>query len=79
LGKFLIGLYLGRSHVGSVFGAAGSLALVMIWIYYSAQILLFGAEFTQVFDKKFNRRAAPADNARPARRWAFWARRARSE
>lgn len=79
LGKFLIGLYLGRSHVGSVFGAAGSLALIMIWIYYSAQILLFGAEFTQVFDKKFNRRAAPADNARPARKWGFWPRRAGSE
>ncbi|MFT3894961.1 MAG: YihY/virulence factor BrkB family protein [Anaerolineales bacterium] len=52
IGKYLIGLYLGTSNVGSTFGAAGSLALIMIWIYYSAQILFLGAEFTQVFDKK---------------------------
>jgi membrane protein len=49
LGKYLIGLYLGTSEVGSTFGAAGSLALIMIWIYYSSQILFLGAEFTQVF------------------------------
>jgi membrane protein len=57
LGKYLIGLYLGKSNVGSTFGAAGSLALIMVWIYYSAQILFLGAEFTQVLDKK--RRATP--------------------
>jgi membrane protein len=57
MGKFLIGLYLGKSHVGSTFGAAGSLALIMIWIYYSSQILFLGAEFTQVFDKRFNSRS----------------------
>jgi len=50
LGK-AFGLYLGRSHVGSSFGAAGSSALIMIWVYYSSQILFFGAEFTQVFSK----------------------------
>jgi membrane protein len=49
IGKFLIGLYLGRSSVASVFGAAGSLVLVMVWVYYSAQIFLFGAEFTWVY------------------------------
>ena len=43
LGKFLIGLYLGRSEVGNTFGGAGSLAILLIWIYYSAQILFFGA------------------------------------
>ena len=49
LGKFALGLYLARSAVGSSFGAAGSLVVLLIWIYYSAQIVLFGAEFTQVY------------------------------
>jgi membrane protein len=49
LGKFLIGLYLGKSDVGSAYGSAGSLVIVLVWVYYSAQILLFGAEFTQVY------------------------------
>lgn len=59
LGKFLIGLYLGNSTVGSSFGAAGSLVLLLLWIYYSAQILLFGAEFTQVYANKFGSRIVP--------------------
>lgn len=59
LGKFLIGLYLGNSTVGSSFGAAGSLVLLLLWIYYSAQILLFGAEFTQVYANKFGSRIMP--------------------
>jgi membrane protein len=49
VGKFLIGLYIGRSAVASTFGAAGSLVVMMIWVYYSAQIFLLGAEFTWVF------------------------------
>jgi membrane protein len=49
VGKFLIGLYIGRSAVASSFGAAGSLAVVMVWVYYSAQIFLLGAEFTWVY------------------------------
>lgn len=49
LGKFLIGLYLGKSDMTSSFGAAGSMVLVMVWVYYSAQIFLFGAEFTWVY------------------------------
>jgi membrane protein len=49
VGKFAIGLYLGRSTVASAFGAAGSLAVVMVWVYYSAQIFLLGAEFTRVY------------------------------
>jgi membrane protein len=49
IGKFLIGLYIGRSAVASSFGAAGSLAVVMVWVYYSAQIFLLGAEFTWVY------------------------------
>lgn len=47
LGKFALGFYLGRSNPGEAFGAAGSLALVLVWIYYSSMIVLFGAEFTQ--------------------------------
>jgi membrane protein len=59
LGKFLIGLYLGNSTVGSSFGAAGSLVLLLLWIYYSAQILLFGAEFTQVYANNFGSKIVP--------------------
>lgn len=49
VGKFLIGLYLGKGDVGSTFGAFGSLVIVMVWVYYSAQIFLLGAEFTWVY------------------------------
>jgi membrane protein len=49
IGKVLIGLYLGKSDVGSSFGAFGSLVIVMVWVYYSAQIFLLGAEFTWVY------------------------------
>jgi membrane protein len=51
IGKFLIGLYLGNSSVGSTYGAAGSLVVLLVWVFYSAQILLIGAEFTQVYSK----------------------------
>lgn len=53
LGKFLIGLYIGRSDPGSAFGAAGTLAVILIWIYYACHIVLFGAEFTQAWTEKF--------------------------
>ncbi len=56
IGKMLIGLYLGSSAVSSSFGAAGSLVLLLLWIYYSAQILFFGAEFTQVYANQFGSR-----------------------
>ena len=59
LGKFLIGLYLGRSEVGNTFGAAGSMAILLIWIYYSAQILFFGAEFTQVYANRYGSKIVP--------------------
>jgi membrane protein len=49
IGKMLIGLYLGKSSVASAYGAAGSLVVVLVWVYYSAQILLLGAEFTHVY------------------------------
>jgi membrane protein len=48
-GKFLLGLYLGRRDAASTYGAAGALVLVLMWVYYSSLILLFGAEFTQVY------------------------------
>lgn len=51
-GKLLIGLYLGKSSVASSYGAAGSFAVLLIWIYYSAMIVLFGAEFTQVYARE---------------------------
>ena len=49
IGKYLIGLYIGRAGVSSGFGAAGSLAVVMVWVYYSGQIFLLGAEFTRLY------------------------------
>jgi membrane protein len=59
LGKLLIGLYLGNSAVASSFGAAGSLVLLLVWIYYSAQILFFGAEFTQVYANNYGSKIVP--------------------
>jgi len=55
-GKFAIGLYLGKAAVGSAYGAAGSLVAVIIWVYYSAMIFLFGAEFTHVLGTRTVRR-----------------------
>ena len=63
IGKTLIGVYLGRSNPGSVFGAAGSLALVLLWIYFSAVFVLLGAEFTQVWARRTGRAIEPADGA----------------
>jgi len=53
VGKFLIGLYIGKSGVASAFGAAGSLVIILVWVYYSAQIFLIGAEFTWVYAHTF--------------------------
>jgi membrane protein len=63
VGKFLIGLYLGKSSVASSYGAAGSLVLLVIWVYYSAAILFLGAEFTQVYAKRFGTNIRPSSNA----------------
>ena len=49
LGKFAIGAYLGSSTIGSTYGAAGSIILILAWVYYSAIILYFGAEFTKIY------------------------------
>jgi membrane protein len=64
LGKFALGIYFAKSAVGSSFGAAGSLVLVLLWVYYSAQILLFGAEFTQVYARSHGSLKAEADAKR---------------
>ncbi|MBK8020766.1 MAG: YihY/virulence factor BrkB family protein [Chloroflexi bacterium] len=53
IGKFALGLYLGSSGMTSAYGAAGSFVLILLWIYYSAQIVLFGAEFTHVYARRF--------------------------
>jgi membrane protein len=65
IGKFLIGLYLGKSSIASAYGAAGSLVIIVVWVYYSAQILLFGAEFTKVYVKRRGSGFAPAETAVP--------------
>ena len=64
LGKVLIGLYLGKSSVTSGFGAAGSMALLLVWVYYSAQIFLLGAEFTWVYSREFGSRRGAASGAK---------------
>ncbi|CAN5405594.1 YihY/virulence factor BrkB family protein [soil metagenome] len=61
IGKWLIGLYLGRAAVGSAYGAAGSLVVLLVWVYYSTQILLFGAEVTRILDQQSIRHDAGVD------------------
>ena len=53
VGEILIGLYLGRTNLGSAFGAAGSLVILLVWIYFSAMIFFFGAEFTKNFARRY--------------------------
>jgi membrane protein len=65
IGKSLIGLYLGRSTVASVYGAAGSLVVILLWIYYSAQVVFFGAEFTKVYSRRFGAVVVPDKRAVP--------------
>jgi membrane protein len=63
LGKFLIGLYLGQSNPGEAYGAAGSLAILLVWIYYSAMILFLGAEFTQIWADERGSGVKPEEGA----------------
>ncbi|HSP35851.1 MAG TPA: YihY/virulence factor BrkB family protein [Thermoanaerobaculia bacterium] len=68
LGKFGLALYIGKGSVGSAYGAAGSLIIILVWVYWSAQILFFGAEFTQVYARKQGSKAhsgAPAPSPAP--------------
>ncbi|MEO7423604.1 MAG: YihY/virulence factor BrkB family protein [Fibrobacteria bacterium] len=64
LGRLGIGYYLGRGTVSSGYGAAGSLVVILIWIYYSSQILFFGAEFTKVYANTFGSHIKPSPNAK---------------
>ncbi|RZM78658.1 YihY/virulence factor BrkB family protein [Leptolyngbya iicbica] len=59
LGKFLIGLYLGNSSFGSSYGAAGSVIILLVWVFFSAQILFYGAELTQVYSRRFGSQIQP--------------------
>jgi membrane protein len=63
LGKFVLGLYLGSGAAGSAYGAASSLITLLLWIYYAAQILLFGAEFTQVYANTYGTHVEPQEHA----------------
>jgi membrane protein len=63
VGKFLIGLYLGHTGIASAYGAAGSLAVLLVWLYYSAQIFLFGAELTRSYAERYGSGLLPASNA----------------
>jgi len=68
IGKFLIGLYLAHSTVASTYGAAGSLVVLLLWIYYSSQILFLGAEFTQVYATRYGSQIRPSERAVPVTR-----------
>lgn len=65
LGKYAIGLYLAHSSVGSAYGAAGSLVIILLWIYYSAQIFLLGAEFTKMYARRCGSPVRPTPQAQP--------------
>ncbi len=64
IGKFLIGFYLSKSDVGGAYGAAGALAVMLIWVYYASQIFLFGAAFTAVYAHARGSKLAPSPHAR---------------
>jgi membrane protein len=63
IGRLLISLYLGNSDLGDTYGAAGSLVLILVWVYYSSTILLLGAQFTQVYSKRHGKIILPTSNA----------------
>ena len=63
IGKWALGLYLGSGSAASAYGAASSLITLLLWVYYSSQILLFGAEFTQVYANRAGREIEPAEHA----------------
>lgn len=65
VGKFLIGLYLGKTGVASSFGAAGSLVVLLVWVYFSAQIFLLGAEFTWVYSHAYGSKAGQTGHNMP--------------
>ena len=66
IGKLLLGLCLGRASVASPYGAAGSIIVLVIWVYYATQILFMGAEFTQVYARAHGAQLVPSKHAVPA-------------
>ena len=66
IGKLLIGLYLGTTSIASTYGAAGSVIVILVWVYYSAQIILLGAEFTRAYVEEFGRRPRTEEFAKPS-------------
>ena len=68
IGKFGLGLYLGKAGVASAYGAAGSIVALVVWVYYSSQVLLLGAEFTEAYARRFGSRIEPDDKAVPLQR-----------
>ncbi len=62
IGKYAIGMYLGNGAMGTTFGAASSLVIVMMWTYYSSQIVLYGAEFTKFYARRFGSAIVPSAN-----------------
>jgi membrane protein len=65
IGKYLIGLYIGRAAVASSYGAAGSIIVVMLWAYYSAMILFLGTEFTKAYARMYGSQVKPSPGAVP--------------
>lgn len=63
IGKQLLGVYLGKSSVASAYGAAGSIVALVVWVYYSSQLVFFGAEFTQVYARAVGRTIRPSKHA----------------
>jgi membrane protein len=68
IGKLLIGLYLGTTSIASTYGAAGSVIVILVWVYYSAQVVLLGAEFTREYVDTYGRRPPPEEFAKKARK-----------
>lgn len=66
VGQYLLGVYLGNSGFTSTYGAAGAFVVILVWIYYSAQILFLGAEFTQVYARTYGSQILPSNNTMPA-------------
>jgi membrane protein len=64
IGRMIIGLYLGTASVASTYGAAGSVIVILVWVYYSAQIILLGAEFTRAYVEEFGRRPPAEEYAK---------------
>ena len=63
LGKYLLGLYLALGTVSSAYGAAGSLVVILLWVYYSSQLVFLGAEFTKVYSRSLGSRVAAVHQA----------------